>query len=250
MTNLIGMTESFPDLAEVALRESFCRITFARPMSTFSNAPWLGGFQPALNGLLNLKVSKIAEVERETGEPEPLDRTFTRSVQEQQLSGHWAGMMTAASMKSFRYQYEDVEGYSLLVCVTAGLNNARRVGDAADDPLLHFSPEQPLPVGTINLMMVTAAPLSQAAALEAFALLTEAKTAAGYDKGVGSPVSGKTATGTGTDATLVAIPTLQQHTPVTPEILYCGKHTLLGERIGHCAYAILSDTLQACLDSG
>lgn len=242
MTNLIGMTESFPDLATITVKEDYCRVSFSEPMDCFSNAPWLGGFQRSVNGLLNMKVAKTAT-------PEPLDKTFARSFAEQGLSGAWAGMLTAASMKSFRYAYDIVHGYPLFICVTAGLNNARRVGDPADDTLLHDStPQIPRTVGTINMTLATAAPLSQAAAMEAFALLTEAKTAACYDKLVSSPVSGNTATGTGTDATLVAFPSQNNTAALHREILYCGKHTLLGERIGQCAYGILADTLQACLD--
>ena len=247
MTNLIGLHEYFPELLTVQVTEHFCRLDFAHPKTTFSNAPWLGGFQQQVHGLLNLKVSKEAELDLETGEPEPLDKTFQRVYRQQDIAERTVGMMTAASMKSFRFRYELIEGFAFWIGVTAGLDNARRIGDTADDSELHFS--KPQPAGTINLMLITNAPLSQAAALEALALLTEAKTAACYDRQIVSRQTKENkkqmATGTGTDATLVAIPEPNGQ----PEILYCGKHTLLGERIGQCAYDILTDTLQACLDS-
>ena len=247
MSHLIGLHESFPDLLRVQVTADACRLDFASPKTTFSSAPWLGGFQQQMRGVLNLKVSKDAELDLETGEPEPLDKTFPRVYREQGMAERTVGMMTAASMKSFRFRYELIEDFAFWIGVTAGLDNARRIGDKADDTELHFS--KPLPAGTINLMLVTNAPLSQAAALEAFALMTEAKTAACYDRQIISRQTGgnekQLATGTGTDATLVAIPEPSGQ----PEILYCGKHTLLGERIGECAYDILADTLQACLNS-
>lgn len=254
--NLIGLQQSFDGLASVQITADYCRIDLHQPMTCFSNAPWRGGMQTGIQGILNLKVAKDAKPDPLTGEHEPLEHTFPRVVQELTMTMNSVGMMTAASMKSFRFHFETIQEYALLICVTSGLDNARRVGDPADDPGLHLtntSGTPPLPAGTINMMMVTNAPLSQAAAIEAIALLTEAKTAACYDLGVPSRKlpfpntehTAKLATGTGTDATLVAIP--QEHEGSA--ILYCGKHTLLGEKIGAGSYRILTDTLQACLGS-
>ena len=255
-TNQIGLQQSFDELACVQITEDYCRIDFYQPMTCFSNAPWRGGMQTGIQGILNLKVAKDAKPNPLTGEHEPLEHTFPRIHSELTMPTNSAGMMTAASMKSFRFHFETIQEYALLICVTSGLDNARRVGDPADDPGLHLSNTSgtpSLPAGTINMMMVTNAPLSQGAALEAMLLMTEAKTAACYDLNIQSrklPFSSnqhttKLATGTGTDATLVATP--QEHEGSA--ILYCGKHTLLGEKIGAGSYRILKDTLQACLES-
>lgn len=237
---MIGLNERFGDLTHIHVSEDCCRVDFLHPMRCISNAPWLGGMSEQVRGLLNLKVSKAAELDPVTGEPEPISQTFQRSFDSLAISTPYAGMMTAASMNSFRCRYLSVQNHNLLCGVTAGLANARRVGDSADETTIG----QIHPPGTINLWLITDAPFNPAAQLEAFALLCEAKTAACYDKGISSEKSGQTATGTGTDVTLVA--SRQSKAAAIP---YCGKHTLLGEKIGGCAYEAVADAIQACLDA-
>lgn len=92
--------------------------------------------------------------------------------------------------------------------------------------------------GTINTLVLTDARLGTAALAEALMVATEAKAAALQSLGVFSPVSGGTATGTGTDATAVA----GGHGPATAE--WCGKHTLLGEMIAGAVIDALTDSLR------
>ena len=81
-------------------------------------------------------------------------------------------------------------------------------------------------IGTINIIVLTSAILTDAAMVEALMIATEAKSAALQETGVLSPVSNKIATGTGTDA--IAVVSGQG-----PELVaYCGKHVLFGEVLG------------------
>ena len=231
---MIGLHKHWPDFLELQVTEYFAYIDLKKELVAISNAPLLGGSQ-AINGILNYKVAK------EASDPElllPPEIALQQQIATLKLTEPCLGLMTAASMKSFRFHYDIVAGYQLLFAVTVGLANTRRIGDSADYREIH---PQALPHGTINLMLITDAPLSPSAQQEGFALLIEAKTAACYDEKIISPISGRPATGTGTDVTVIAA------RKATDTISYCGKHTLLGEKIGGGAYAVVVDALQGCL---
>ena len=133
--------------------------------------------------------------------------------------GVLVGMMTAASMASYRLACRKEQGVEIFVLATAGLSNARRAGDPAEYRRITSEPEE---AGTINLMMATNACLTQAAMVESLMMITEAKAAVLQDAGIMSPVSGLIATGTGTDSVAVI-------NGFGPEVRYCGKHVLFGE---------------------
>ncbi|PIE40611.1 MAG: hypothetical protein CSA49_07585 [Gammaproteobacteria bacterium] len=237
---MINISKSIPDIGHISAQPTHSYISFSQPLSCISNAPWLGGPVCPINGILNLKVAG----NHPTGKTPSIEQTITDACRQYQLQGRFVGLITAASMKSFRFRITTIENYTLVCAVTAGIANARRVGDRADDYELG---QQPRTVGTINIMFATNVPLSPAAQQEAFALITEAKTAACYDLQILSTQSQKIATGTGTDATVVASAELA--TPGIDSVIpYCGKHTKLGELIGQMSYQAMADTLQGCLD--
>ena len=104
---------------------------------------------------------------------------------------------------------------------TVGLSNALRVGDTkgplADGP------------GTINLLVCCSVGLTVEGALEALALVSEAKAVAVLEGGVFSRRSGLQATGTGTDYLAVAWPVGRTREE------YAGKHTAVGAAMGRAA---------------
>lgn len=185
---------------------------------------WNGGIAQ-VNGWLNLKVSGTTHI---ADSPASTLQHYARA---QGITQPLAGMMTAASMDSLRVT-ECGDG-RLACLVTAGIQNARRAGDAAD--------EQPV-AGTINIALVCNQVFTPAAAIEALLVATEAKTAACHDLAVVSPVSGKLATGTGTDS-ICLLSAMEGDSAVE----YCGKHTQLGEWIGGATYDAVFDSVRTCL---
>jgi adenosylcobinamide amidohydrolase len=150
-------------------------------------------------------------------------------------SGTIVGMMTAASMDSFRMVRESVQDIDVIVLVTAGLSNPRRAGDRAEHRKMTTQPEEK---GTINIIAMTSAILTGAAMVEALMMVTEAKSAVLQDASIRSPVSNKIATGTGTDAIAV----VSGHGPET--VRYCGKHVLIGEILGR----LVTDAVRSSID--
>jgi adenosylcobinamide amidohydrolase len=191
-----------------------------------SSAVLNGGFCDAAS-FLNLRVDKHL--------PPPWlppDETLRLKSAALQLPQPTTAMMTAASMNSLGYGVA-CSGALVAECwVTAGLGNARRVGDAAD--------EAPCP-GTINIWLSVNQTLTDAAMVEALMMLTESKVTVMRDKAILSPVSGLPASGTGTDSHAVFCP---DGSVVHP---YCGKHTILGELIGRAVTQACDISIGLCL---
>jgi len=127
-------------------------------------------------------------------------------------------LMTAVPLRNLVVLREDAEGLWVEGFLTVGVSNAVRAGD----PSTHRPKAAP---GTINIILVTNAHLSAAAMVGAVQVVAEAKTAALAEARVLSTVTGAPATGTGTDATVVA-------SGDGSPIKYSGTHTQLGSMIG------------------
>ncbi len=211
--------------ARLTVSESHVHVAFATPWTVCGSAVLNGGIVQARH-LLNLKVSG------ETAH-EPPETTLLRHARRQGWQGTVVGMMTAASLASLRVARATIHGVELAVLVTSGLANLRRAGDRADCRLQACAP----PAGTINMQLLTTAALTPAAMAEALMLMTEAKTAALHARDLRSPVSGLPATGTGTDAAVVA------SDPRGPSLRWCGKHVLFGEMLGRLTLAAVGQSV-------
>lgn len=178
--------------------------------------------------VLNLKVPAGP------GELEAPAITLQNYADSLECTGEVVGMMTAASMDSFRLYEETVQGVEVVVLVTCGLNNARCVGDHAEYRSMLTEPGL---AGTINIIMLTSVAMSDAAKVEAVQMITEAKSAALFEAGIVSPVSQRMATGTGTDAVAVVSRVSGQ------TVAYCGKHVLFGEVLGRLVFDAVTDSI-------
>jgi iron complex transport system ATP-binding protein len=106
---------------------------------------------------------------------------------------------------------------------TVGVTNAVRAGELpiADSRLRR-------PVGTINIILVTNARLTASAMVGAVQVATESKAAVLLERAIRSSVSPAIATGTGTDAVVVACGLRTDG----PMLRYSGTHTEIGAMIG------------------
>ena len=150
------------------------------------------------------------------------------------LEGRIVGMMTAASMNSFRQVTLIDQGAEVIALVTAGVSNAKRAGEPAEWRKIESRSHA---TGTINIIILTNAFLSQAAMVEAVMIATEAKAAALADLDIKSPQTGRQATGTGTDAVAV----VSGFGPL--QVRYCGKHVLFGEMLAAATIRAITQSL-------
>ena len=120
---------------------------------------------------------------------------------------------------------------AIATCVsTVGLSNGERVGERFATPRARL--------GTINTMVHASLPLSDAAMIEAIAIVAEARTTAILDSFVRR--SGVAITGTGTDCIVVAA-------PPGDTVRFAGLHTAVGEAIGAAVYRSMRDGIATWL---
>ena len=208
-------------------------VGFSTEHPVLSSAVFNGG-ACAASSILIMKVAENFEGTKKIAEnPE---NTLAEYCRQLQLSGTTVGMMTSASMDSFRLVSRSSQGVEISAMVTAGISNARCAGDRAD--WRKFQPNAN-PAGTINTIILTNATMSHAAMVESVMLATEAKTVAMRKLGVKSPVSGSIATGTGTDAIAVV------NGFGSRSVRYCGKHVLFGEMLASVVIEAITKSLSA-----
>jgi adenosylcobinamide amidohydrolase len=94
---------------------------------------------------------------------------------------------------------------------------------------------------TINMIVTVHPGLSDQVLVEAIQIVTEGRVRAPYESGIHSSVSSLSATGTGTDC--IAVVSLGHECEP-----HNGKHTELGEWIGHAAYSALRNGLVRSLN--
>jgi iron complex transport system ATP-binding protein len=143
------------------------------------------------------------------------------------------GLMTAVAMKRLVIGREEREGIWVECFATVGVTNAVRAGEWPPEE----SPRQTSQPGTINLILITNAVLSNSALVGAVQVATESKTGVLRDCHVRSWTGETGATGTGTDAVVVASG-LQG-----VKLAYSGTHTRLGAMIGRVVSACVKQGL-------
>lgn len=138
-----------------------------------------------------------------------------------------AQMSTSADMDNLAVVTRAFEPFVITALVTAGAkNNAQRTG--FDEGTFVEGDE---PKGTVNIIVLTNALLTDGAMARALITITEAKTAAFEDLRIPSSYTGGVqATGTGTDSIIIATGTSG------PKVTYTGGHNRIGELIGKAVY--------------
>ncbi len=212
------------------INDQFFHLEFDEPVAMMSSSVLNGGFCKASH-FFNTKVD--ANFLGEKTEFEKPVVTLEDISEKNKWQGTSVGMMTAALMTSFRRVKLEEQDIWIEVFLTSGVSNARRAGDKADYQFMNEACEK---IGTINMIILTNASLSQNSMIECIMMATEAKSACLQDLNVKSPVSGEIATGTGTDSCSVASGT-------GPEVEYCGKHVLFGELLAKAVYQALKESL-------
>jgi len=210
---------------------SHLHIAFNPARWVLSSAVLNGGWGRA-DHIINVKVAQNFHGEQtEFDPPETSLRNTGRALG---LSGRVVGMMTAASMDSFRQVTLKARHATVTALVTAGISNAKRAGEPAEWQQIDDTTPK---AGTINIVAITNLQMSRAAMVEAIMMVTEAKTVAMANLGVASPQTGLPATGTGTDAVAIAAGFN------LPRVRYCGKHVLFGQMLAQATIQAITTSL-------
>lgn len=217
---------------DVEQTKNHIRISLKELYRYLCSAP-LGGGMGFANNFINIYVdSTSCTKNKNLLEPDVFIMRYCKKIG---IEKNVVGMMTAARMETFSLIREQRDDIWVDAGVTVGLTNACRAGEDASWPYFEATLYT---LGTINIILLTNASLSEMAMVEAVALVAEAKASVLTDLNVKSRSSDVVATGTGTDAVAV-------YSSITgKEIRYCGKHVLIGEMIAKAVIRALSQSLK------
>ncbi|MBA2486645.1 MAG: adenosylcobinamide amidohydrolase [Nitrospira sp.] len=152
------------------------------------------------------------------------------------VDGDCVGFMTAVPMRQVVTSRDTRDGIWVECFATVGVTNAVRAGEppprVLDKSIDHKA-------GTINLILITNACLTVSALVCAVQVVTESKTGVIRDHAVPSGTGHPGATGTGTDAMVIAC-ALRGQGPWQP---YAGTHTDIGSMIGRVTADCLTQGL-------
>jgi len=147
--------------------DDYFHVEFEQPTKILSSAILNGGIRLA-DHFFNTKVDANFLGERTDFESPEI--TLANMAERLKWTGNTVGMMTAADMKSFRRVKLEKQGVWIEALVTAGVSNARRAGDVAD---YQFMNEECEKVGTINILILTNAELTDAAMVESVMMVAQ-----------------------------------------------------------------------------
>lgn len=189
------------------------------PLKVISSSLWNGGVHIA-NAFVNYRVPLYYESN------DPINDMLEFIASEQLSKEYTIGLMTAANLADAVIGEWRQEDYSLFVLVTSGTSNAARAG----------TPRQTYPAyhaGTINIFVIIDGRLSESAIINSLITATEAKCAALADYGIIEQSNGLIATGTTTDALVIASSQQQSY---VHEHLYAGTATDIGCQLAELVY--------------
>lgn len=209
-------------------REGHLLLEFPAEADSISSAVYGGG-----SGRLKRAVNQYVSRDYECSNPV---QDLENKLQEwgYPLEG-CAGLMTAVPLEHAAVAEEDTGSAGIFCCVTAAAGNAARAGSQRS-VLAAYRP------GTINIMLGIDGWLSQSAMVNAVMTATEAKAAALTDLGIKDSENGLSATGTTTDAMVVAVSGSRRY---AAEHVYAGTATDLGGAIGRLVYSTVTESLRS-----
>lgn len=186
-------------------------IQSASLLKTLSSAVLNGGLHDA-KAIINQQVS----MDYDETDPEGLLKATVRNLN--LPPENVIGLMTAVKVPNVAVSTQQDQGLTVIAIVTAGVSNPATAGDTANPTIKN--------IGTINIILLIDGNLTEGCMVNAVKTATEAKTAALRELDIRSRLSGEPASGTTTDAIVVAC------TGLGEPMKYAGTATKLGELIG------------------
>ncbi|MGF7184695.1 adenosylcobinamide amidohydrolase [Desulfitispora alkaliphila] len=186
------------------------------------NALWIKSKNPLRaisSGVLGqglLKVTGIInkQVHKDYSSNEPVKDLRQACVELNLDPENSCGLLTAVKMKDVVWAQENRKEFWVKVFATAGVTNAAEAGKR------NFYEEKP---GTINIIVLTNASLSDGALVNSVITMTEAKTLVLLELGVKDVETGNPASGTTSDAIVIAT------TGTGPRVDFAGTATEFGQ---------------------
>ena len=207
---------------KLVLKENVLAVLSDAPLTTVSSAFHNGGGVKKANVILNVEVPKSYGDRNLHDDP---DVFIVNASKKFGISGSFIGVVTAAAVENYSLVSKRDGELAVSVVATAADNEgntcnfAESAGEAID--VKHIE-------GTINIIVVVDGNPNESCLVNLLITATEAKIAAIKELDIRSRFSGDEATGTVTDAVVVA------ETNRGAPIVYGGPASPLGQLVGYC----------------
>jgi adenosylcobinamide hydrolase len=188
-----------------------------------SSAPQGGGFR-STSHIINHQVDANPSMNGHFSDPAHYLRKLASQLS---LGCHTVGLMTAVPMTQLVTSRFSAGELWVECFATVGVTNAVRAGEWPVHSARRRA-KHPTRFGTINLILITNGSLSTSAMVGAVQVATETKTGVLRDHAIPSWKGKDLATGTGTDAVVIAC-RLRGEGPLH---MYSGTHTIMGALVG------------------
>ncbi|MEM4243304.1 MAG: adenosylcobinamide amidohydrolase [Candidatus Bathyarchaeia archaeon] len=227
LTKQIGL---FGNCGKLILKDNILAILSDIDLSTVSSAIYNGGFKKA-KAILNVQATEDFSDKQLHADPQ---KFILESAKKLGLQEDFVGMITAAAVDKFAFASKNDGELSVSVVATAV--------DPKGETCSHAETAgEPINVeeitGTINIMILIDGNPTESCLVSTVITATEAKSAAMWELGIRSRYSGDLATGTITDAIIVA------KTGRGAPIIYGGPASKLGQLVGYCTRKAVKETL-------
>jgi adenosylcobinamide hydrolase len=161
----------------------------SRPLHTISSAVYGGGIRRDVRFIMNMTVDKHYCSDDPGSD---LREAIKLSGLSESMAG--IGLLTAVDVKKVQNAYETVGNACVMAAVTAGTSNALRAGMNINDSN----------IGTVNIIVFVSGSMPDSAMVNAMITVTEAKATIFQEYNIVCTSSGLVATGTTTDAVVIA----------------------------------------------
>jgi len=192
-------------------------------LKTLSSAVLNGGLREA-----KAIITQQVPIDYDDADPESLLKSIVRSLN--LPPENVIALMTAVDVSNVAVETQQDQGLTVSAIVTAAVSNPATAGDTVIPPIKNS--------GTINVILLIDGDLTEGCMVNAVKTATEAKSAALRELDIRSRFSGKPASGTTTDAIVVAC------TGLRAPMKYAGTATKLGELIGKSVKKAVKEAIE------
>ena len=226
-TKQIDLSGNF---GKLVLKDNVLAVISDIDLTTVSSAIYNGGLKKA-KAIVNVQATNDLTDKQLHADPQ---KFIINSAKKLGIQNNFVGMVTAAAVDKFAWVSKKDGDLTVTVTATA-VDTDGNTCSHAETAGETITVEEML--GTINIMVIIDGNPTESCLVSTVLTATEAKTAAMLELDIRSRYSGNVATGTITDAIIVA--KTNRGTP----IIYGGPASKLGQLVGYCTRKAVKESI-------
>jgi adenosylcobinamide amidohydrolase len=208
---------------KILTKDNVVAVISDTPFNVLSSGIYNGGYKK-VNAILNVSVPD--NYDDKYLHNDPMDLIYA-AQENLQVTTDFVAMLTAAKIQNLAITTRQTGDITIVAVATAGWRHGESAGE--DIKNCHYIP------GTINIMVILNANLTDSCLVSLFLTATEAKTAAMNDYDIRSRYSGDAATGTITDSLSVAAIGIKK------KIEFGGPASTIGQLVGSAVRQVVKE---------